>query len=123
MDWNIDHLRLRLERKTVHDDDDPPGLGPLGLQLRQNIVDLMNWRHWTQATLAERMGVKQPWVSKRMNGLNKFSVDDLEKLAAAFEMEPCDLLVPGHGKHDRRKLPDRRGGIDRRKRWRTNVEP
>ena len=96
------------------DDDDPHGVGVLGLLLRQNILDLMEWRHWKQVELAAKIGMEQPLLSKRMSGLTKFTVQDLEKLANAFELEACDLLRPGHGKHDRRKLHSRRSGRERR---------
>lgn len=81
----------------------------LGEVLRQNIKDLMEWRRWNQADLCKKIGRSQPWLSKRIAYKSKFTVEDVEMLAQAFMLEPCDLLRPGHGKRDRRIGPlDRR---------------
>lgn len=70
----------------------------------------------TQAQLADRLGETQPWVSKRLTGVNRFQLEDLDKLTAIFELSPAELLRPGYGKWDRRNGRDRRTGGDRRHR-------
>jgi transcriptional regulator with XRE-family HTH domain len=83
-------------------------------QLRQNLRELMEWRRMTQADLAAQLGRSQPWVSKRMSGVNKFQVEDLDELARVFMLTPTELLHPGYGQWDRRTTRDRRTGNDRR---------
>lgn len=83
-------------------------------QLRQNITELMEWRHMNQADLAAKLDRTQPWVSKRMSGKTKFTVPDLDALCVVFLLEPHQLLRPGHGKWERRKHRDRRSGHERR---------
>jgi len=89
--------------------------------LRRNIEQLMKTRHMKQAELAERVGKSQGWLSKRLNGKlskdggSRFQVQDLDAIAAAFELSPAALLRPGHQNWDRRRsVRDRRSGFDRR---------
>lgn len=105
-DYNCAWFMGKLENAT------PPDAGA---QLRQNIRELMRIRKWTQADLADKLGRSQPWVSKRMAGINKFSEADLDALAAVFEpLSPYELLQPGLGRFDRRITSDRRTGRNRR---------
>jgi transcriptional regulator with XRE-family HTH domain len=84
----------------------------------------MEVRRWTQAQLADRLKVSQPWLSKRLTGTTPFQIEDLDAIAAVFGLSPSDLLCAGYGKWDRRVREDRRSGADRRqKRPRTAHPP
>jgi transcriptional regulator with XRE-family HTH domain len=83
-------------------------------QLRQNVKELMDWRRMTQAVLAEKLGEKQPWLSRRLTGANKFTVRDLDALSRVFHITPSQLMRPGYGQWERRKNRDRRSGHERR---------
>lgn len=49
-------------------------------------------RGLTNTEVANRIGVSDMWVSRRLNGKTEMHVSDLEKLAAALDMAPDDLL-------------------------------
>lgn len=46
----------------------------------------------TQQQLADRLGVRQWWVSKRLRGHVQVSADELVRLAEALGVEPAQLL-------------------------------
>jgi transcriptional regulator with XRE-family HTH domain len=82
--------------------------------LRVNVQELMKVRRWTQAQLADRLGVSQPWLSKRLTGTTPFQIEDLDSISALFGLTPQELLCAGYGKWDRRSGRERRSGFDRR---------
>lgn len=84
--------------------------------VRRNVRTMMDWRGWTQAEMAERVHKTQPWLSKRLNGVVRFQIEDLDQVAAAFLIPLSSLLEPGGlGEYERRTGHDRRSGKDRRK--------
>lgn len=97
-------------------------LDPAEQLLRQNLLELMEFRRMTQAELAERLGKSQPWLSKRLSGKSwndggsRFQFEDLDALAHVFGLSPWELLQPAYGKWDRRRGDDRRSGSERRRR-------
>lgn len=54
----------------------------------------MALRHQTQADLAKVIGVSQVSVSGRLNGRVRWSVDDLDALAAYYGIKVADLVEP-----------------------------
>lgn len=97
--------------------------------LRRNVVELMEFYRMKQATLAERIGRSQSWLSRRLSGKpwrsggSRFQFQDLDKLAAAFDVSPAELLQPKHGDWNRRSGHERRSGTDRRRRERGPLTP
>ena len=83
--------------------------------LRANVRELMDLRKWTQQELAERLGVSQPWLSKRLTGRTPFHMRDLDAIAHVFGLSPHELLCAGYGQWDRRHGSDRRSGDERRR--------
>lgn len=81
---------------------------------RANVKELMEVRRMTQAQLAERLGVSQPWLSKRITGTTEFQLGDLDAIGAVFGLSPADLLCAGYGKWDRRSGRERRERAERR---------
>ena len=76
----------------------------------------MEWRGWTQAEFAEKVGQTQPWVSKRLNDLQPFRVEELDAIANAFMVPVSALLEPGGlAEYERRTGHDRRSQRDRRR--------
>lgn len=42
--------------------------------------------------LASKLGVSEMWVSRRLRGITKFSVDDLVAVAAVLDVQAADLI-------------------------------
>ncbi len=90
--------------------------------LRRNVQALLDWRRWNQAQLADRIGRSQPWVSKRLNGKTRVSLEDLELIAGAFMLPAHALLHSGgFGQFERRSGRDRRT-LDRRRHTRMDED-
>lgn len=49
-------------------------------------------RGYTQAELAERMGVSPSWMSRRLKGSRMIDVEDLALFAKALDVQVTDLL-------------------------------
>lgn len=58
----------------------------------RNVRDHLRKRKWTQADLAERLGVSQPAVGKYLSGDVKLS--SIERVAAVFGVDPGALISP-----------------------------
>lgn len=85
-------------------------------QIRANVRELLDMRRLTQAELAKRLGVSQPWVSKRLSGTTPFHIKDLDVIADVFGLSPGQLMCVGFGTLDRRQTErDRRSGEERRR--------
>lgn len=75
-----------------------PGVGEaeqrLGsrLTLARNVLRLRNQRGWTQGQLAKSLGVTQPRVAEIEAGQVSVRTDTIDRLAAAFSVEPYSLL-------------------------------
>jgi transcriptional regulator with XRE-family HTH domain len=63
----------------------------LGLQ------SLRDMRGWSQMQLAEELGVRQPWVSKRETGAMRISKDEAERLGRVLGSDAAGLLAAGEG--------------------------
>lgn len=68
-------------------------------------------RRWSQATLARALGVGAMWVSDRMTGRVRLTVEDLGRIADALDVDVLDLLPPrrrtsdGDGRPNARYVP------------------
>lgn len=49
-------------------------------------------RDVSHSALAERLGVTQMWLSRRMRGITGLSVDDLAAICSALDVEPVDVI-------------------------------
>jgi transcriptional regulator with XRE-family HTH domain len=67
-------------------------LGDLNAAVAAEIRAILARRRWRQTQLAERLGVHEMWVSRRLRGVNAITVDDLERIADALGMKPVELL-------------------------------
>jgi len=70
---------------------------------------LMGRHRMSQKRLGETLGMSQPTMSARMRGEVTFNLDELEAVAATFDVPITDLLPPAE---DRRSE-----GRDLRNRW------
>lgn len=43
--------------------------------------------------LAAQMGVTPMWLSRRLRGVTRLTVDDLARVAAALDVDPASLLT------------------------------
>ena len=49
-------------------------------------------RNMNQAQLAERMGVNEVWVSRRLRGAQQLDLNDLQRIADVLDVAIADLL-------------------------------
>jgi transcriptional regulator with XRE-family HTH domain len=71
---------------------EPGAVTKLNAAVAAEIRAILARRGWKQSQLAERLGVHEMWVSRRLRGVNAISVDDLERIAAALDIKPANLL-------------------------------
>lgn len=72
----------------------------LGLILGANIAERRKKLSWTQAELAERIGVDTETVSRFERGSNLPSLQRLEKLAEALKIPLYKLVAASSPRHD-----------------------
>jgi transcriptional regulator with XRE-family HTH domain len=73
---------------------DVPGVGPaLRERVAEEVRALMGRRRTTGAQLARAIGVPQSSLSRKLTGRYALDVDDLEAIAAYFEI-PVASLIP-----------------------------
>ena len=75
------------------------------LELGRQILDLRLARGWTQKDLAQRAGTKQANISRLENGLLNPSVDMLQKVAEALDVELSVTLEAAGQPHEASALP------------------
>lgn len=49
-------------------------------------------RRSNQSKLAAKLGVTEPWVSRRLNGKTDLTIEDLYRIAAVLEVDAVELL-------------------------------
>ncbi|MBE3595874.1 MAG: helix-turn-helix transcriptional regulator [Hydrogenibacillus sp.] len=59
-----------------------------------HVKRLRKAKRLTQADLAEKMGVKQPFVARIESGKNNISIRKLSELALVLEVDPVELIKP-----------------------------
>jgi len=85
------------------------------VQLRMNIELLLNRRREEQKALAAHMGRHPTTLNKFLKGTREIQMVDLDKIADFFGLATYQLFQPGIAPlTERRKVRDRRTGIDRR---------
>lgn len=63
-----------------------------GAAVAAEIRAWMGRRGWTQVRLSEELDEDQIWVSRRLKGKVRITVDDLAKFARALDCQIADLL-------------------------------
>lgn len=86
------------------------------------IEALRTGRGWSEAELARRLNWEQSRLNKCMNRRQRFSVGDLDSLAAVFTVTVPELFFDEYGQWDRRSGSDRRKG-ERRQARQTIYDP
>ena len=56
------------------------------------IKTLREERRWSQGELARHSGLRQPFISKVEQGLKRPSADSIDRIAAALEVQPAQLV-------------------------------
>jgi ribosome-binding protein aMBF1 (putative translation factor) len=72
------------------------------LVVARNVIRHRLQRGWTQARLAEEMGVRQPRIAQIESASANFRLDTLDALAEAFGVAPSSLLE-GEARQDPRR--------------------
>lgn len=62
-------------------------------RLAHNVKTLRGTKRWSQETLAEAASLSQVYISNIETGTKAASVDVLQKLAEAFDVDPTVLLA------------------------------
>ena|SRR5215218_4749393 len=81
--------RIRRETPAVAEAEQQLGSR---LTLARNVLRLRNQRGWTQGQLAKLLGVTQPRIAEIEAGQVSVRTDTIDRLAAAFNVEPHSLL-------------------------------
>ena len=71
-----------------------------GLRVAAQVKDIRKARHLSQRQLASRMQVPRTYISKIENGKAIPTLGSLERLAAALEVDICQLVRDSHSQHD-----------------------
>jgi transcriptional regulator with XRE-family HTH domain len=66
-------------------------------QIAEEILSLMGRRRINKAELARRLGQKQDWIGRRLNGRQPFDVEDLQRIAVILGVDAVDLLPRKQG--------------------------
>jgi transcriptional regulator with XRE-family HTH domain len=80
--------------------DAPAHSTDAGLRVAAQVKDIRRARHLSQRQLASRMQVPRTYISKIENGKAIPTLGSLERLAAALEVDICQLVRDGHSKRD-----------------------
>lgn len=64
----------------------------LSERVAEEIRAWLGRRRMSQAQLSRQMGQSQMWVSDRLRGIQPIGLDDLQRFAAALDVEVHDLL-------------------------------
>lgn len=62
------------------------------LAVAEEVLGLMGRRRVSQTALARHLGMSQPALSKRLNAVQTFSLDELLAIAAYFDVEVTALF-------------------------------
>jgi len=57
------------------------------------VVGELERLRWSRADLARALGHERAWVTRKLNGSRRWSVDDLDAVARALMLSPCELLL------------------------------
>jgi transcriptional regulator with XRE-family HTH domain len=71
-----------------------------GLRVAAQVKDIRKARHLSQRQLASRMQVPRTYISKIENGKAIPTLGSLERLAAALEVDICQLVRDGRSQRD-----------------------
>ncbi len=64
-------------------------------QLRQNIRDLREDKHFTQAMMAEKLGLSETGYAKIERGESKLGIDRIQQIANILEVNMAELIPFG----------------------------
>jgi transcriptional regulator with XRE-family HTH domain len=78
----------------------PASSADAGLRVAAQVKDIRKARHLSQRQLAGRMQVPRTYISKIENGKAIPTLGSLERLAAALEVDICQLVRDGRSQRD-----------------------
>jgi transcriptional regulator with XRE-family HTH domain len=77
-----------------------PASAEAGLQVAGQVREIRKARHLSQRQLAGRMMVPRTYISKIENGKAIPTLGSLQRLAAALEVDVCQLVRDSRSRHD-----------------------
>jgi transcriptional regulator with XRE-family HTH domain len=80
--------------------ESPASTQDAGLRVAAQVKDIRKARHLSQRQLAGRMQVPRTYISKIENGKAIPTLGSLERLAAALEVDICQLVRDGRSQRD-----------------------
>ena len=80
--------------------ESPANPADAGLRVAAQVKDIRKARHLSQRQLAGRMQVPRTYISKIENGKAIPTLGSLERLAAALEVDICQLVRDGRSRRD-----------------------
>jgi transcriptional regulator with XRE-family HTH domain len=95
---DIEELPAPIEIAAVS--EAPASAQDAGLRVAAQVKDIRKARHLSQRQLASRMQVPRTYISKIENGKAIPTLGSLERLAAALEVDICQLVRDGHSQRD-----------------------
>lgn len=72
----------------------PANAQSLRAVLAKNMIRMRQEREWSQERLALEAGLHRTFVAHVERQVRNISLDNLEKIALAFGVEACSLLMP-----------------------------
>ena len=78
----------------------PPATAEAGLQVAGQVREIRKARHLSQRQLAGRMQVPRTYISKIENGKAIPTLGSLERLAAALQVDVCQLVRDSRSRRD-----------------------
>jgi transcriptional regulator with XRE-family HTH domain len=78
----------------------PPASAEAGLQVAGQVREIRKARHLSQRQLAGRMQVPRTYISKIENGKAIPTLGSLERLAAALQVDVCQLVRDSRSRRD-----------------------
>lgn len=64
-------------------------------QVVEEILGLMGKRRINKAEMARRLGRKEDWVGRRLNGHQSIGIEDLHRIAVVLGVDAADLVPRG----------------------------
>jgi hypothetical protein len=81
---------------SASSDADPDTDEPIRMIVVRNVRMLARRDGYTDGAIGEALGHGRSWAWRRFTGELPFDLNDVERLAQLFQVEPAHLLAPAH---------------------------
>ena len=83
------------------------------MAVRDRVAQLIEASGLKQKSIADRLGEPEYWLSNRLIGRTVIRADELPRIAAALDVEPCELLRSSQSHHEARSSEQAPTYLDR----------